>query len=154
MCTCGQDYCLTKQFKAHLQPAASPALLIRTFICFSVNVALFVSRLVCTVGILTACISIISLWYLMMVLLSFSFSVLSSSCSFLFSFSFLCTSVSVPLWPPRAVVLRFITSASLLTAWEQSKAARLYRDLQLMNLNSANPPHSLQEHHRCCKTDP
>lgn len=70
---------------------------------------------------LTACISSSSLWYLMMVLLSFSFSALSSSCSLRFSFSFLCTSVSGPRWPTRTVSLLFITSASLLTACEQKQ---------------------------------
>lgn len=71
--------------------------------------------------ILTACISLISLWYLMMVLLSFSFSDLSSSCSFLFSFSFRLMSVSLPRrLPPPRTSFRFMISASLLTAWRHT----------------------------------
>lgn len=70
------------------------------------------------VGTLTACISVISLWYLIMVLLSFSFSALSSSSSFLFSFFLLYTWISLP----RSGNFRCITSASLLTACDQSRA--------------------------------
>lgn len=112
----------------------------------------------CSVCVLTACISVISLWYLMMVLFSFSFSALSSSCSFLFSFSFLCTSVPVPLWPPRTVSLLFITSASLLTAWEVKKKTKhrdgsFYRDPLEINLNSVSAAGiSMLLQHRFSKT--
>lgn len=84
------------------------------------------------VGTLTACISVISLWYLIMVLLSFSFSALSSSSSFLFSFFLLYTWVSLP----RSGNFRCITSASLFTAWEQSRAELWC--LCVMNRNSVN----------------
>jgi len=90
----------------------------------------FVDVLACSGGLLTACISVSSLWYLIMVLLSFSFSVLSSSCSFLFSFSFLCTPVSMLRWPPRTVSLLFITSANLLMALGR-KTTRRYSSSEI-----------------------
>lgn len=95
-----------------------------------------------SVGVLTASISASWFWYFTMAVLNFSFSAFSSSCSFLFSFSFLCTSVSVPWWPPRTFSLLFITSASLFTAWEKKKKKScniyFYRDLFMINTSLVN----------------
>lgn len=69
---------------------------------------------------LTACISFISFWYLIIIWVNFSRSDFSSICSFLFSFSFRRTSVSAPrLTGP----FRFMISANLFTAfpWERKK---------------------------------